>query len=290
MRKAIRENIGMILAAHMVMLTTPVIVHAEGNYNFVNFTEPLKTERGELAPIGPDAAVLSDADFCKAATVEWGWESCDGVDQAAFNMGPDIDTMMLQKPVSEGYVKLDDFEGENAKEAIDSIEANLKEALVAQSKRIGKSIAFKGWRVYPTADRQRNLIFYALDTTWDGEPVTSIKAMLLDRYGYLTMEVIPVSHDLGAQQVKSVLDRAVAAYSSKPQAAYSSFESGDKVAAYGGLGVLAAVLGVKYGKAATAGLIAIVLVLLKKAGFILIVPFLALGGLFRRLFGRKTSA
>ena len=161
MRKAIRENIGMILAAHMVMLRRLSLYMRRETIISLNFTEPLKTERGELAPIGPDAAVLSDADFCKAATVEWGWESCDGVDQAAFNMGPDIDTMMLQKPVSEGYVKLDDFEGENAKEAIDSIEANLKEALVAQSKRIGKSIAFKGWRVYPTADRQRNLIFYA---------------------------------------------------------------------------------------------------------------------------------
>ena len=51
----------------------------------------------------------------------------------------------------------------------------------------------------------------------------------------------------------------VAVCSSKPHAAYTSFESGDKVAAYGGLGILAAVLGVKYGKAAAAGLVAVVL-------------------------------
>jgi uncharacterized membrane-anchored protein len=290
MKQVIKDNIGMILAAHMVMLVTPALVHAEGNYNFINFTEPLKTERGELAPIGPDAVILSDADLCRAAKAEWGWESCDGVDQAAFSMGPDIDTMMLLKPVSEGYVKLDDFEGEGAKQAIDSIETDLKQSLADQSKRIGRTISFKGWRVYPTADRQRNLIYYALDTIWDGKPTTSIKVMMLDRYGYLTMEVIPYADDLGAQQVKSVLDHAVAAYSSKPQAAYTNFESGDKVAAYGGLGVLATVLGVKYGKAATAGLVAMVIILLKKAWFIVVLPFLALGGLFKRMFGRKTGA
>ena len=44
--------------------------HSKGNHNFINFTEPLKTERGELAPIGPDASYLSDADACAIATRE----------------------------------------------------------------------------------------------------------------------------------------------------------------------------------------------------------------------------
>jgi uncharacterized membrane-anchored protein len=290
MRQVIKDNIGMILAAHMVMLAAPALVHAEGNYNFINFTEPLKTERGELAPIGPGALTLSDADTCQMAMKEWGWADCEGIDKIAIEMGPDIDTMMVNKPVSEGYVKLDDFVGDKSDDAIQSIGSEFKENLAAQSKRLGAKIEFVGWRVYPTADRQRNLIYYALDTTWNTDPQTSIKAIVLDRYGYMVMEVLPMEDNLGAQQIKAVLDQAISAYTPKAQASYSNFQSGDKVAAYGGLGVLATVLGVKYGKAATAGFIAVALLLLKKAGFLVVVPFLALGALFKRVFGRKTGA
>ena len=114
--------------------------------------------------------------------------------------------------------------------------------------------------------------------------------MLLDRYGFIEMEVLPSADNLGAQQIAAVIDTVISAYTPKAQASYSNFQSGDKVAAYGGLGVLATVLGVKYGKAASAGLIAVVLILLKKAWFIVLLPFVALGGLFKRLFGRKAGA
>ena len=254
MRQVIRDNIGMILAAHMVMLTAPVLVHAEGNHNFINFTEPLKTERGELAPIGPDASYLSDADACAIATREWGWAGCTTLDKIAVDIGPGVGTILLRKPVSDGYVKLDDFVGDSARAEIDQIARDLKESLAAQSKQTGRKIEFTGWRLYPTADRQRNLIYYALDMSWDGDPQTAIRVMLLDRYGFIEMEVLPSADNLGAQQIAAVIDTVISAYTPKAQASYSNFQSGDKVAAYGGLGVLATVLGVKYGKAASAGL------------------------------------
>ena len=189
----------MILAAHMVMLTAPVLVHAEGNHNFINFTEPLKTERGELAPIGPDASYLSDADACAIATREWGWASCTTLDKIAVDIGPGVGTILLRKPVSDGYVKLDDFVGNSARAEIDQIARDLKESLAAQSKQTGTKIEFTGWRLYPTADRQRNLIYYALDMSWDGDPQTAIRVMLLDRYGFIEMEVLPSADNLGAR-------------------------------------------------------------------------------------------
>jgi uncharacterized membrane-anchored protein len=207
-------------------------------------------------------------------------------------MGPDIDTIMLDQPVSDGYVKLDDLLGSDANAAINEITAAYKENLAAQSRRIGKTIEFAGWRLYPKADRSRNLIYYALDARWDGEVQTTIKAMLLDRYGYVVMNVITMDNNLGSEQIESVLDQAIAAYTPKPTAEYTAYEKGDKIAAYGGLGVLATVLGVKYGKAATAGIVAILALALKKGWFLILLPFIALRGLFRRLFGRgeKTGA
>ncbi len=57
------------------------------------------------------------------------------------------------------------------------------------------------------------------------------------------------------------------------------------MAGYGALGVLAATLGVKYGGAASAGLIALGLLVLKKGAFILLLPLVWL----RRLFSRKKA-
>jgi uncharacterized membrane-anchored protein len=292
MKQVIRDNIVMLLMAHMVMLAEPALLHAEGNYHPVNFTEPLKTERGELAPIGRDAIYLTEADACAIAKQDWGWADCGDIDQIAVGMGPDIDTMILSKPVSDGYVKLDDLLGSDADTAINEITNTYKESLANQSQRTGRKIEFAGWRFYPKADHTRNLIYFALDTRWDGELQTTIRAMLLDRYGYVVMNIITIENDLDAGQIERVLNQAIAAYTPKPMAAYTAHEKGDKIAAYGGLGVLATVLGVKYGKAASVGVIAIVALVLKKAWFLILLPFIALRGVFRRLFGRseKTGA
>ena len=74
------------------------------------------------------------------------------------------------------------------------------------------------------------------------------------------------------------------------QAGYGDFQKGDQIAAYGGLGVLAAVLGVKFGKVATIGLPAGLALLLKKGAFLIIVPLLALGGFIKRLFRRDRAS
>lgn len=65
----------------------------------------------------------------------------------------------------------------------------------------------------------------------------------------------------------------------------SEFRDGDKVAAVGALGVLATLLGVKYGKGALAAIMAIGLVVVKKAWFLIFIPFLFI----RRLFSRKSA-
>jgi uncharacterized membrane-anchored protein len=287
--KVLKDNIAMILAAHVAVLAEPAIVHAEGNYHPINFTQPLQTERGELGPIGQNAYYLNNKERCDLAKKEWGWSDCSGMDQLVFDMGEDISTMLLSDPVSEGFVKLDDFFQSGARDEIDSMTASYKEQLADQSKRTGTKIEFAGWRLYPTADKSHNVIYYALDSRWDGAPTTNIKIMILDRYGYFTMGVVPQRDDLGADEIKSVVDQAIAAYKPKPTAAYENFQSGDKVAVYGGLGVLATVLGVKYGKAATVGLLAGLALVLKKAAFLIIVPLVALGGFIKRLFRGKPS-
>ena len=287
--KAPRDNIAIVFSA-LVALSAPAIAYAQDKYHPIDFKQAIQTERGELSPIGPDAVYLNDKESCDFAKTEWGWSSCEGIDKMAFGMGPAIETLLIEDPVSEGFVKLDDFFENGATDEIDAITEDYKQGLAEQAKRLGMKVEFVGWRLQPTADKSRNLIYYALDSKWDGSPTTNVKVMLLDRYGYLVMNLVPASADLNAEEMKDVVSQAVGAYESKPAAGYKDFQEGDRIAAYGGLGVLAAVLGVKFGKVATFGLLAGLLLLLKKGAFLIIVPLVAIGGFFKRLFRRDRGA
>jgi uncharacterized membrane-anchored protein len=289
MNKKFRDNVVIIMMAHAAMFTTPTILHAAGeDYNPINFTQPIKVERGVVTPIGQNGVYLSDDETCSLAKKEWGWTdaSCQQMDQLVFSGTPEIDSISIDKPVSEGYVHLDDFFAKGATEEIDAMAKQMQDQLRLQSQRSGKKIEWIGWRLFPKADKTKGLIYYAYDTSWDDTPQTAIKIVHLDRYGYANMEVIPAIKDPTEAEINTVVDQAAASYKPNPVTSYSAYQPGDKVAAYGGLGVLATVLGVKYGKAASAGFVALLAIFLKKAGFVLLLPFLLLGKLFRRK--RKT--
>ena len=281
------RSIAVVVAAQIVALAAPAIAQGEDKYHPIDFRQPIATQRGELSPIGDEAMYLSEKESCDFAKVEWGWGSCNGLDKMAFVMGQGIDTLVVNDPVSDGFVRLDDFFASGATAEIDSMTEDYKAGLAEQAKRLGKPVEFVGWRIYPTADKVKNLIYYALDSKWDGNATTNVKVMLLDRYGYVAVDLVPARADLGAEEIKDVVGQAVGAYKAKAASGYADFQEGDQIAAYGGLGVLAAVLGVKFGKVATVGLFAGLALLLKKGAFLIIVPLVALGGYIKRLFRRK---
>jgi uncharacterized membrane-anchored protein len=284
--RLLRENVAMIVIAHVFAFTSPAIVHAAWDYQTVNFTQPIRVARGEISPTGPNAMYLSDDEGCRLAKTEWGWAECTGLERIVIGGAPMIDTVLYSEPVSEGYVSLDDFFASGAQEEIEAMGAELKESHAQQAKRTGKNIEYLGWRLFPKADKAQNVIYYAYNSAWDNQPQINVKATLLDRYGYVVIDIVPQSAELTEAEIKQVVDEAIGSYKPDPVASYSAFEKGDKIAAYGGLGVLATVLGVKYGKAATAGLLALLAIFLKKGGFLIVIPFVWLfrkaGGLLRR--------
>ena len=50
--------------------------------------------------------------------------------------------MLVMRPVSEGYVKLDDFFATGAQDEIKAMEADIREGMLAQSERTGRKIEF----------------------------------------------------------------------------------------------------------------------------------------------------
>ena len=105
---------------------------------------------------------------------------------------------------------------------------------------------------------------------------------MLDRNGYVNATIVPYASNLIESSIKVLVDQATTAYKPDPKSTYASYQAGDKVAACGGLGVLATVMGVKYGKTAAVGLGAALVGLLKYGGFLLALPFIWLARLFRR--------
>jgi len=284
MNKGFRDNLLFLVIAHVCWLSEPAIVHAQSeNYHFINFTQPLSTARGVVTPIGQEALYLDETERCTALVKEWGWkkEGCALVNQILVNMGP-IDTLLVNMPISDGYVTLDDFTGSNVSAEVDAITETYTASIKEQSRVLGIKIEFVGWRVYPQVDRAKSIMYFANMLNWGGDNVLNISVVMFDRYGYIPMKVIPVESELSGDDLKKIVDQAVSIYKPNVGSSYFQFESGDKVAAYGALSVFAGILGVKYGKAASAGLIAAALLLFKKAWFILLLPLVWLGKLFKK--------
>lgn len=277
LKKIIFEQLILLTIAFVPYFDGAAILNAQTMPQGTDFfTEALSVSRGKITPMSQTGEVWMQSYYCSIVKSEWGWDDCNGIDAFIVGMNSDIDTLIVSTPDSEGLVKFDDWKDGDLKEEISAIEASLSENLREQSKIAGQTIEFRNWRVYPTLDEEKKIMYYATDIAWGNEVSTNVKATVFDRYGYVSFLIMPSSADLDADGVRRVVLDAISHYTPNPSADYSSFASGDKVAAVGAVGVLATLIGVKYTKTALAGVFAIVLVLLKKAWLIVLLPFFAI--------------
>ncbi len=282
----LRENTIFLLVSFLVFSSEPAILYAQSDNPYA-FTEPLTVSRGSLMPSSPNAEKVPHDEMCNIVTTEWGWADCDNVDTMVFFFTPEIDTLMIDKPDTSGYVELDDWETDEREEVISSIEEHLHASLEDQSKRAGMAVTFEGWRVYPTLNADKKYMYYAQDIGWDGEIAINVTAVVFDRRGYVTFSIIPADSDMNETEMVASINHVLDKYHPNAEEDYASFVTGDQVAAVGAVGVLASLVGVKYSKGAIAGIIAALTLLVKKAWFILLVPVLWIFGWAKRLFGRS---
>lgn len=246
------------------------------------FTEPLTVSRGKINPSSPLAEVWQRSFWCDLVKADWGWTTCEGVDAFVVGYNQLIDTMIFEVPNSDGLVSFDDWKSEDLNDEISAIEDGLKDSLKAQSDKLGAPITFKGWRVYPTLNEEKKILYYATDIDFNGDVSTNIKASIFDRKGYVTIIAIPIDSNLDGSKIEQIVLDLADHYKPNVSESYSEFVTGDKIAAVGAVGVLATLIGVKYSKGAVAGIMVVVLTLLKKAWIILLLPFIWLKNLFRR--------
>ena len=116
----------------------------------------------------------------------------------------------------------------------------------------------------------------------------SFEASFLDRYGYVKFQIIPivgsVDVDSSDAEFRKLVEEGLSMYKPNIGTSYASYKVGDKVSEYGVLGVLAALAGVKWGKAAATGIFAILLIFAKKLWWVIFIPIIYI---FRGIFRKK---
>jgi uncharacterized membrane-anchored protein len=288
LKKIILDNLIFLTAALVPYVSMPAIVAAqERTYTPEVFTETLSLSRGRISPAYEGGAVLNEQDYCALVVEQWGWKSCASIDAFLLTPVPGVDTVIAMKPNTDGHVSFKDWKSGDLAAQIQAIETELKASVAAQAERRGQPIAFVGWRVYPTLREDLHLMYFASDIDFGGEVSTNIKATLFDRKGYIEFSIVPLASTLSPAAIEAQIHNALAMYKPIEEQGYAAFKSGDKVAAVGAVGVLAGILGVKYGKVATGGLIAMAILLAKKGMIFILLP--ALWGLARlkRLFMQR---
>jgi uncharacterized membrane-anchored protein len=272
----IRDNVLFIMIAIAIYLAVPTLAPAEVlDEDFLPFTESLPLSRGRLAEGSPESFYLTHKKTCEFVVSEFGWSKadCPELENIIGNYRAGVDSVIIEKPNSQGYVKLDDWDEGDRDEQIKSLWDELVESSKAQSKEVGETIQPVRWVVYPTLNKRKQTLVYAFLIQWGDAQVINIKATLFDRKGYVVFRIVPDREDLTQDQMLAMVDTVLDSYHPSAGANYAEFSSGDKIAAVGAVGVLAGLLGVKYGKAAGLGLIAVVLAVAKKAWFLIFMPF-----------------
>ena len=285
MRRHLVDNAVFLMISLAVLITQPALVNAQSRgYNPVNFTEPLNLSRGSLSPGSSSAEYLTRREACRAVTQEWGWASCESVDAFIIGQAPGLEALVVSKPNSDGYVKFDDWDSGDRSDEIETIWEGFVEGTKEQSRRLGEKITPLEWYVYPTLVKDKSYLYYAILLDWNGTKQINIKASYFDRRGYITFLTVPDGTDYSKEEIRDLVEAALDSYEPKAQQSYFDFKDGDKIAAAGAIGVLATLVGVKYGKGVFAGLFAILLAIFKKAWFLLFLPLIFLKNL---VFGRS---
>jgi uncharacterized membrane-anchored protein len=147
------------------------------------------------------------------------------------------------------------------------------------------AIHLVGWAQQPTYDGTTHSEIWARDLQFAGQKVDTLNydLRLLNRRGVLSLNLVSSMDALPEARAAALDLSRTAAFDAGSR--YEDYKAGDKKAAYGVAGLVAAGLGVA--AAQKFGLLAIGLLFLKKAAVFIVAGFAALGARFRKLFGLK---
>ncbi|MEQ4485180.1 DUF2167 domain-containing protein [Cohnella silvisoli] len=269
-----------------IALSMPISVYAEGTetaeprYDWVEGTGQ-SVQIGSVADLALDPAMLYlDADNTRRFLDENGNISSDSDIASVFPA--DSDWSVYFQYFEEGHVADDEKNDIDA----DALLQSYKDGTEEQNKKLedpADHLFVEGWEKAPEYDETRRALTWTL-RMHDGnnEPLVNQNVRVLTREGY--MSVILVTDPAQLQADAAAMNELVLKkFTVKSGQRYEDFnESTDKKASYGLTGLILGGAGLLVAK--KAGLIALIVVLAKKFGIVIVA---AIAGLWRYLRGKS---
>lgn len=236
--------------------------------------------------LGPDFQFLGKKDTRRVLEDFWGNPPDDTVLGMIVPRHPALDEegnwAVVVTYSDDGYISDDDA----AKIDYDELLANLKketdEDNAARAKQGYGTVDLVGWAVPPRYDANSKKLYWAKELKFSDSDGNTLNydIRVLGRNGYVSLNAISGMDEL--PQVRDGMQKLLPMAEFDDGARYADYnEDTDKVAGYG----LAALIG--GGIAAKAGLLTKLGLLLAKGWKLLIIGFVALAGVVRKLFGGK---
>jgi uncharacterized membrane-anchored protein len=199
-----------------------------------------------------------------------------------------------------GYVSDADAATTNFDEVLQQIKDAIAEANPEREKAGFGPVTLVGWAAPPFYDKEAHALHWARELIFgkdrNADHQLNYSVRVLGREGVVDFDFVAGLDQLA--EINAVIPAVIKTVQYDSTKGYSDHIDGDKVAAYGLAGMIAAAAGVKI--AAKLGLIALGLGLLKNFGLailalkkgivLLIVPIVALGRWIKAMFSRKNNS
>jgi len=183
----------------------------------------------------------------------------------------------------DGFVKDDDKDKLDADKLLKSIIQGNDYGNEERKKMGHPPLNILGWEQKPAYDSATHNLVWAIRAECEGRPILNYNTRVLGRKG--VMEVVLVCAPDKLPTTLPAFKDLLAGYSYKSGERYTEYRSGDKLAKYG---LAALVTGGAVAVAAKTGLLAGLLLFLKKGWKLLVVGAVAVGSFFKRLiFGQS---
>jgi uncharacterized membrane-anchored protein len=181
-----------------------------------------------------------------------------------------------------GYVEDEDWSSLDSDSILETLRQGQAESNERRAAAGYPTLEVVGWADRPTYNEGADAAYWAVELRdSSGETTINATALKLSRDGFTNITWVGSAEQFSS--ANEVLLASSDAYQFVDGARYADFRSGDALA---GIGLAALATGIVTGKgwskAAGAGLIAVLVALAKKFWFLLILPFLWLGRLFRK--------
>jgi uncharacterized membrane-anchored protein len=187
-----------------------------------------------------------------------------------------------------GYVSDTDSESADYDELLQQLQAGEAELNQRYTQQGYPTQHLVGWAQPPAYDRNTHSVVWARNLQINGarENTLNYDVRLLGRNGVLSLNMVTVMSQLA--QTREAAQRFAGQAEFTPGNRYADHQSGDRTAEYGVAGLVAAGVGVAV--ASKTGVIAIILLFLKKIGIFLVIGIGAAWAWLKRLFSRRRDA